>query len=33
MITDKATADIPSPYGGVVSRIHVMAGEVVPVGT
>lgn len=33
LITDKATAEIPSPYEGVVSRIHVAAGEVVPVGT
>ena len=33
LITDKATAEIPSPYEGVVSRIHVKAGEVVPVGT
>jgi pyruvate dehydrogenase E2 component (dihydrolipoamide acetyltransferase) len=33
LITDKATAEIPSPYEGVVSRIHVQAGEVVPVGT
>ena len=33
VITDKATAEIPSPYEGVVSRIHVQAGQVVPVGT
>jgi pyruvate/2-oxoglutarate dehydrogenase complex dihydrolipoamide acyltransferase (E2) component len=33
VITDKATAEIPSPYGGVVAKIHVAAGEVVPVGT
>ncbi|MDQ3957854.1 MAG: 2-oxo acid dehydrogenase subunit E2 [Actinomycetota bacterium] len=33
LITDKATAEIPSPFEGVVSRIHVKAGEVVPVGT
>jgi pyruvate/2-oxoglutarate dehydrogenase complex dihydrolipoamide acyltransferase (E2) component len=33
VITDKATAEIPSPYGGVVSRLHVKEGEVVPVGT
>ncbi len=33
LITDKATAEIPSPYEGVVSRIHVQAGQVVPVGT
>ena len=33
VITDKATAEIPSPYEGVVSRIHVGEGDVVPVGT
>jgi pyruvate/2-oxoglutarate dehydrogenase complex dihydrolipoamide acyltransferase (E2) component len=33
VITDKATAEIPSPYAGTVSRIHVSAGEIVPVGT
>ena len=33
VITDKATAEIPSPYAGVVTRIHVSAGSVVPVGT
>jgi pyruvate/2-oxoglutarate dehydrogenase complex dihydrolipoamide acyltransferase (E2) component len=33
VITDKATAEIPSPYSGVVARIHVGEGEVVPVGT
>ena len=33
VITDKATAEIPSPYAGPVSAIHVQAGEVVPVGT
>jgi pyruvate/2-oxoglutarate dehydrogenase complex dihydrolipoamide acyltransferase (E2) component len=33
VITDKATAEIPSPFAGVVSRIHVKSGEVVPVGT
>ena len=33
VITDKATAEIPSPFAGVVSRIHHHAGEVVPVGT
>ncbi len=31
--TDKATVEIPSPAAGVVSRIHVAEGEVVPVGT
>ena len=31
--TDKATVEIPSPAGGVVSRILVAEGEVVPVGT
>ncbi|HEU0304172.1 MAG TPA: dihydrolipoamide acetyltransferase family protein, partial [Gaiellaceae bacterium] len=31
--TDKATVEIPSPAAGVVSRIHVGEGEVVPVGT
>ncbi len=33
VITDKASAEIPSPYAGRVSRIHVKLGEVVPVGT
>lgn len=33
VITDKATAEIPSPFEGVVARIHVRAGDVVPVGT
>ena len=31
--TDKATVEIPSPAAGIVSRIHVGEGEVVPVGT
>ena len=31
--TDKATVEIPSPAAGVVSRIHVAEGDVVPVGT
>jgi pyruvate/2-oxoglutarate dehydrogenase complex dihydrolipoamide acyltransferase (E2) component len=33
VITDKATAEIPSPFSGVVSRIHVKEGDVVPVGS
>jgi pyruvate/2-oxoglutarate dehydrogenase complex dihydrolipoamide acyltransferase (E2) component len=33
VITDKATVEIPSPFSGAVARIHVQAGEVVPVGT
>ncbi|MGH2757368.1 MAG: dihydrolipoamide acetyltransferase family protein, partial [Actinomycetota bacterium] len=33
LITDKATAEVPSPFAGVVSKIHVSAGEIVPVGT
>lgn len=33
VITDKATAEIPSPYAGVVSKIHVEEGQVVAVGT
>jgi pyruvate/2-oxoglutarate dehydrogenase complex dihydrolipoamide acyltransferase (E2) component len=33
VITDKATVEIPSPFAGSVTRIHVDAGEVVPVGT
>lgn len=33
VITDKATAEIPSPFAGVVARIHVNQGDVVPVGT
>jgi pyruvate/2-oxoglutarate dehydrogenase complex dihydrolipoamide acyltransferase (E2) component len=31
--TDKATVEIPSPAAGVVSRIFVAEGELVPVGT
>ncbi|MDQ4065871.1 MAG: 2-oxo acid dehydrogenase subunit E2, partial [Actinomycetota bacterium] len=33
LITDKATAEVPSPYAGTVTKIHVEAGQVVPVGT
>ena len=33
VITDKASAEIPSPFEGVIERIHVQAGEVVAVGT
>jgi pyruvate/2-oxoglutarate dehydrogenase complex dihydrolipoamide acyltransferase (E2) component len=33
VITDKATAEIPSPFAGVVRQIHVQPGQVVPVGT
>ena len=33
VITDKATVEIPSPYAGMVSAIHVKDGEIVPVGT
>ncbi len=33
VITDKATAEIPSPFSGVVSRIHVEEGDIVPVGS
>jgi 2-oxoisovalerate dehydrogenase E2 component (dihydrolipoyl transacylase) len=33
LITDKATAEIPSPYEGTVTKIHVEPGAVVPVGT
>ena len=33
VITDKASAEIPSPFEGVISRIHVKEGEVVSVGT
>jgi pyruvate/2-oxoglutarate dehydrogenase complex dihydrolipoamide acyltransferase (E2) component len=32
VITDKATAEIPSPFSGTVLKIHHAAGEVVPVG-
>jgi pyruvate dehydrogenase E2 component (dihydrolipoamide acetyltransferase) len=30
--TDKAVADLPSPYAGVVSRLHYQAGDRIPVG-
>ena len=30
--TDKASVEIPSPHTGVVSQIHVKAGDVVEVG-
>jgi pyruvate/2-oxoglutarate dehydrogenase complex dihydrolipoamide acyltransferase (E2) component len=33
VITDKATAEIPSPFAGKVTRIHFQQGEVVPVGS
>lgn len=33
VITDKATAEIPSPYAGKVTKLHVSEGQVVPVGT
>jgi pyruvate dehydrogenase E2 component (dihydrolipoamide acetyltransferase) len=33
VITDKATAEIPSPFAGTVSRIYASEGDVVPVGT
>ena len=33
VITDKATAEIPSPFAGVVLKIHVGEGKVVAVGT
>ncbi|MDQ3767228.1 MAG: 2-oxo acid dehydrogenase subunit E2 [Actinomycetota bacterium] len=32
VITDKASAEIPSPYGGVVSKIHYGTGDIAPVG-
>jgi pyruvate/2-oxoglutarate dehydrogenase complex dihydrolipoamide acyltransferase (E2) component len=31
--TDKTTVEIPSPYAGVVTKIFVSEGDVVPVGT
>jgi pyruvate dehydrogenase E2 component (dihydrolipoamide acetyltransferase) len=31
--TDKTTVEIPSPASGVVAKIHVAEGEIVPVGT
>ena len=33
LITDKATAEIPSPYAGTVTKIHAEPGAVVPVGS
>ena len=32
LITDKATAEIPSPFAGTVTKIHAEPGTVVPVG-
>jgi pyruvate/2-oxoglutarate dehydrogenase complex dihydrolipoamide acyltransferase (E2) component len=32
VITDKATAEIPSPFAGVVARIHVPEGNIAAVG-
>jgi pyruvate/2-oxoglutarate dehydrogenase complex dihydrolipoamide acyltransferase (E2) component len=32
VITDKATAEIPSPFAGVVARIHVPEGNIASVG-
>lgn len=31
--TDKAVADLPSPFAGVVSRLHFKPGERIPVGS
>jgi pyruvate dehydrogenase E2 component (dihydrolipoamide acetyltransferase) len=31
--TDKAVADLPSPYAGVVQRLHHQAGDRIPVGS
>src|SRR5918992_91483 len=31
--TDKAVADLPSPYTGVVSRLHFQPGAHIPVGS
>src|SRR5687768_14926571 len=33
VITDKASAEIPSPYAGTIVKIHHVAGDVVPVGS
>ncbi|MFP5297685.1 MAG: dihydrolipoamide acetyltransferase family protein [Actinomycetota bacterium] len=33
VITDKANAEIPSPFAGRVARIYAQPGDVVPVGT
>lgn len=30
--TDKATVEIPSPFGGRVARVHVQPGQTVKVG-
>lgn len=32
VITDKASAEIPSPYAGVVAKIHFASGDIAPVG-
>jgi len=32
VITDKASAEIPSPFAGVVSKIHYGTGDIAPVG-
>jgi pyruvate dehydrogenase E2 component (dihydrolipoamide acetyltransferase) len=31
--TDKAVADLPSPYAGVIQRLHHQAGDRIPVGS
>src|SRR5499426_1109917 len=31
--TDKAIADLPSPYAGVIQRLHHQAGDRIPVGS
>lgn len=33
VITDKANAEIPSPYAGTVTKIYAQPGDIVPVGT
>ena len=33
VITDKAMAEIPSPFAGVVAKLHYQEGDVVPVGS
>ncbi|MGA8679402.1 MAG: biotin/lipoyl-containing protein, partial [Acidimicrobiales bacterium] len=32
VVTAKANVELPSPFGGVIARLHHAVGDVVPVG-